>query len=425
MTIKRASLLRNICCMAVLIIAAMLCACGKNVPVAEKEYLFTPAIESSGDTFKIAVASDLHIDPNAGTKTLVDQLYAWNIEITKALLWNAQRDGVDLLVLTGDITNASRHEQHEALLELLGEAKDNGLNILILDGNHDIGKTTPSEFAEYYADFGFANAHSRDKASLSYSVRLPKIFLIMVDTGGYSGTNLSGTVTAETLSWLEEQLKEAQSAGLPTLVFGHYPLLTPQSGEFIGLEEMKQLLLDYRIPLYICGHMHGRHIAVEETLSELVVEQTVSYPCCYALLTQHNSGELQYEPRTVDVESWALAAHNNELIFLEFDRYREIVFRNHCKELIGYLRENNEIDDAQAEQAFEFYYDFQYALSNGHFFRELDNLKKHSGYSEFMNVAKGSVYERWVQSSLEYDLPYSEGFMIIDNKLYSIAEDWK
>lgn len=421
--IKPVSLRRFICGAVLLIMAVMLCACGRSTPAAVTEYLHAPAIETGGDSFKIAVASDLHVDPDADTKILVDQLYAWNIEITKALLWSARQDGADLLVITGDITNASRHEQHEALLELLNEAKENGLKILILDGNHDIGKTTPEEFAGYYADFGYADAHSRDEASLSYSVRLPQVFIILVDTGGYTGSNLSGTVTAGTLSWLEKQLKEAQEAGLPAFVLGHYPLLTAQSGEFIGLEEMKELLLRYRVPLYICGHMHGRHIELEDTLCELVVERATSYPCSYALLTQHSGGELQYEPRMIDMEGWARAEQINEPVFLEFDRYREIVFRSQCRELVDNLRENREVSERQTEKAFEFYYDFQYALSNGHLFRELDNLKNHDGYSSFMKIAKGTVYERWVRSTLEYNLPYSEGFMIIGNVIYSTAED--
>lgn len=414
--------MRYICCAVLLMLTCVLCACGKTATAAETEYLRAPNIEISGDSFKIAVASDLHIDPTAGTKVQSGQLYAWNMEIAKALMWNVKREGADLLIITGDVTNGSRHEQHEALLEILNEAKENGVNILILDGNHDIGKTTPEEFAEYYADFGYKDAHSRDDNSLSYSIVLPEIYLIMVDTGGYTGQNLSGTVKAGTLSWLETQLKEAQVAEIPAIVFGHYPLLTSQSGEFIGREEMKQLLLDYRVPLYICGHMHGRHIEFEDTLNELVVEQTIAYPCDYALLTQYSSGELIYEPRQVNMESWALAVHNNEQVFVEFDRYREQILRSRCTELIDDLRSKNTVSDRQAERAFEFYYDFQYALSNGHLFRELDNLKKHSGYSAFMKVAAGSVYERWVQSTLQYDLPFSEGFMIKDNKIYSTAE---
>lgn len=413
---------RYICLALLLVMTVGLCACGEADTTEESKYMQAPVIESSGDCFKIAVASDLHIDPDAGSKVIVDPLYARNIEIIKALLWSAQQEGVDLLVITGDVTNASRQPQHEALREILTEAKENGLNILILDGNHDIGKTTPAEFAEYYADFGYSDAHSRDETSLSYSIRLPEIYLIMVDTGGYTGSNLSGTVTNGTLSWLDGQLKEAQEAGLSALVFGHYPLLTAQSGEFIGVNEMKQLLLDYRVPLYICGHMHGRHIETYGTLSELVVEQTVSYPCDYALISQYSGGELRYEPRAVDMEGWARATDSKELVLLEFETYREMVFRDRCRALVDDLRGSNAVSDRQAERAFEFYYDFQYALSNGHLYRELENLKNHDGYSAFMKVAKGSVYERWVRATLEYTLPYSEGFMIIDNQIYLTEE---
>ena len=90
----------------------------------------------------------------------------------------------DAVILSGDLTlNGAlvSHEEFAALLRPLAEA---GIRVLALPGNHDVGgraysfsdsgivaipAATAEEFLGIYRDFGYAQALSRDTASLSYT----------------------------------------------------------------------------------------------------------------------------------------------------------------------------------------------------------------------------------------------------------------
>ena len=177
------------------------------------------------------------------------------------------------LVLSGDITMNGEKINHKELAEKLHKVQDAGIPVLIIPGNHDINNpnaavyfgdektstdsVTPEEFYDIYHMYGYDQAISRDSASLSYVYQLDeRNRLLMLDSCQYEPKNLvEGRIKAETLVWMDEQLKKAQEDGMQILPIAHHNLLA-QSRMYTtqcamdNNGEVIDLLQKYKIPLF-------------------------------------------------------------------------------------------------------------------------------------------------------------------------------
>ena len=106
--------------------------------------------EKNRTTLKIAAASDLHVNPAFRYTNIVNPLEPYHLQIVDAFLWDAVNRGADVVLLLGDITNQGRMSQHEALIEKLRAAQKQGVTVIVLPGNHDIGEVSTDRFAELY-----------------------------------------------------------------------------------------------------------------------------------------------------------------------------------------------------------------------------------------------------------------------------------
>lgn len=370
-----------------------------------------------GDPLVLAVASDLHIQKPTPESGAINPLVPLCGEITDALLWTAQRDGAQVLLLCGDITNGGSEAQHEMLLEKLRTARVQGLTILVLPGNHDIGRTTTERFAQLYSDFGYNAAVSRDEDSISYSVDLGDWLLIVLDTDGYGSNGYKPRLQADTLVWLEEQLQAAHAAGKPVLAAGHYPLLSGQTEDFSGREEAIRLLENYGVPLYLCGHLHGRGVATDGRLTELVVDQGIAYPCSYARVTLMPSGDCRYEPGRIDVSAWAAGCGMQDPLLLGFDTYQEQMARQRHGEIVDLLAQRRPMPPSDLAAAREFLVQLFDYSAMGTLYQHTVELLAHPGYPLFMQLAEGANYDRWVPVLLQNTVPYTAGFVLTKDGL--------
>ena len=365
----------------------------------------------------IAIASDLHLDPENQYGGVVNPLVLYNMDIIDAMLYDVVKQQADILLLCGDITNSGRVKQHEALTTKLRTAEEQGVKIYVLPGNHDIGEGEAELFVSYYEDFGFSEAYSRDTDSLSYSVILGDLMILMLDTDGYSRRTGGAYVSNATLSWIEEQLQLAADQNLQVLTAGHYSLLTGQSTEFVGQDSLAALLEKYRVPLYICGHLHQRNVTSGNHLTELVVEQVLSYPCGYALLHQEGENEYHYSSRAIDVTAWAKATGQTNPELLNFNEYEEKVSRERSRETVEALKGNQKTSKKKIEQATEFLWSIQQEYLQGTLYDHKKEIEKDPGYKAFMKLADGTTYGRWIPVFLEKAGPYTAGFYLKDNQL--------
>ena len=368
---------------------------------------------------RIAASADLHVNPAYRTSGVVNPLESYHLQLVDAFLWDAQQRGADVLLLLGDITNQGKRSQHEALIDKLRRAEEEGAAVYVLPGNHDIGEVSAAEFAALYADFGYGEALSRDGESLSYSVLLGDILLLLLDTNGYSGHRDTAFLTDGTLGWMEGQLSRARDMGWQVLCAGHYPLLTSNSTPFSGKEKAVSLLESYGAPLYLCGHLHKRCVTLGESLTELVVDQAIAYPCCYALVDARDGG-YRYEPQPVAVSEWAGEHGEADPNLLSFDAYQTQLEQARCAYVVAKLRGEQEISEQAQRQAEDFFFKLSDYRAHGTLSRYADMLREHPGCDILIQLGAGTIYSRWIPSVLADAVPYTTGFVLREGNIVTL-----
>ena len=272
--------------LAALLAAAALSGCGREIPpaapvtlaVASDLHYVGEAIEDGGELFTRVVEE--------GDGRQLNYIRP----ITDAFLAEVVKDKPDALILTGDLSFNGEKASHEELAEKLNKVVEAGVPVYVLPGNHDVNNyaastylggeraatdfVTPEQFEELYKNCGFAAADSRDKASLSYMVKLNAgVWLFMLDTQPYHLHEpgfpycVGGVVQDGTWTWLEKQLKKCQEAGAVPLVAMHQNLALHSERFTTGYrlydaDRLAQLVADCGGQLAFSGHLHPQHIAL-------------------------------------------------------------------------------------------------------------------------------------------------------------------
>lgn len=307
----------------------------------------------SGDTkpaanYRVIVATDIHyLAPE-----LTDHgEYFWRImqngdgkvteyceEITDAFLAEVIAQQPEALILTGDLSFNGALQSHRALAERLAAVEAAGVPVLVLPGNHDVYRSvaasfhgdsyeplpsaTSEEFREIYAAFGFDEAIAEDGDSLSYVAQLndaTRVLMLDADTlHDFCG------LSADTMSWIEEQLRLAQEQGQEVLAACHQNLFQHsmfRAGYVIdGTEELAALLEKYGVPLFLSGHMHIQHIQTEGAVTEIAASALIMGACQYGVLTAED-GHYRYRTQAVDVAGWARKEGCEDGNLLDFATY--------------------------------------------------------------------------------------------------------
>lgn len=406
---------------ALCLTALLLSACGVEVPEQ------TPLPETEG--LRIAVASDLHFDPEHTDKKSGLGAAAYNPELIDALLYDAKEQGAELLLLTGDIVNAGKDGYHAALAEKLQTAEAAGISVYVLPGNHDLAPVSQREFAALYRDFGYGEAYSRDESSLSYCVFRDELCLLMLDTGGYDAAaidlpnapkrvNDEAFLSEETLHWAEQILAEAKEKNLPVLCCGHFNLLTEESRDPArsGLylengEKMSALLRKYEVPLYVSGHLHTRIVLQEQNLTELVTEYLLSYPTGYSMLDLTEDA-VTYTPRRVDVDAWAEACGQRDRVLLHFNRWQQKQLKKYSVQNVNDMAVKNPTTHRAMRRAAEFFYAAMNAYWSGDLANQRETLRAMPGYDPFFQIAEGYAYEWWLKDLIDNASDLLGGFRL-------------
>lgn len=252
---------------------------------------------------RIAVISDVHVmDPALleqegaafdeylrNDRKMLTESVSLAAKLRDRLL--AQRP--DVVLLTGDLTKdgemASHRKLREVLLDPLAKA---GIRTLVIPGNHDVnnphavrfaGDTTfrvptvsRGEFAEIYADYGYADALSRDTASLSYVAQLaPGFRILALDACRYDDNDFaanichhSGRLKPSTWDFALREMKEAKRLGQRMVCMIHHGMVEhwKYQDEMIpgytvdGWRRYAKELLRNDVHLVFTGHSHTQDI---------------------------------------------------------------------------------------------------------------------------------------------------------------------
>ncbi len=220
---------------------------------------------------------------------LVEQTYgealfqtAMEANQVDAFLEEVIRQKPDVLILSGDLTLDGEKRSHEELAEKLYLVENAGIPVLVIPGNHDINNrhaaqyqgeerfpaefTTPEEFREIYQDFGYNEAVSEDRISLSYVYEVDEYNrLLMLDTCQYQQKALvGGAILTDTYDWIEEQLEDAWDNGMNIIPVAHHNLLD-ESEIYVDDctiehgEQLVNILENWDVPVFLSGHLHVQH----------------------------------------------------------------------------------------------------------------------------------------------------------------------
>ena len=375
---------------------------------------------------RVAVASDTHFYPEMAGSGEDASAVQYNMELVDALLWDARQQGAELLLLTGDLVNDGKAHRHELLAEKLRAAEETGLAVYVLPGNHDLGPIRQSEFAAFYEDFGYGEAYSRDSVSLSYSAIHGELMLLMMDTAGYGPMMIDladapggseAFLREETLRWAERQLQTAQARGLTVLCAGHYNLLPESSRQRGGAfylengERFAALLRQYRVPLYLSGHMHLRMAYREQGLTELLTEFLLDYPTGYSML-DITEDTIRYTPRRVDVDGWAAQTGSEDPELLRWSQRQQELLRRSSEDTVALMAGKNPLSRRKQAQASAFFYAVMNAYWDGSLHDRREALKAMPGYEPFFRCAEGYAYGWWLKDLIETAPAELAGFTI-------------
>ncbi len=296
---------------------------------------------SNSGKLSFATLSDIHYYANslkgnrtedyqalvAGSTTTLDLTAAC---LDTALITMAEElKGVEnpYLIVPGDLTYQGEKESHIELAAKLEKwEKETGIDVIVINGNHDINnakaysfandkkeaatRTTPEDYREIYKNLGYDIAYhtytppeGKGQGGMSYSVRLDGGYrLILLDTNRYTadctktGTDEHDTaqqLSDDLLEWALKECADAKKNGEEIISVSHSSLIdhigSYQKKLLTGYiiedwEEKTTKLVEAGVHFSYCGHQHLSDITSYVTDSgEIIYEcetpPSGTYPC--------------------------------------------------------------------------------------------------------------------------------------------------
>lgn len=349
-------------------------------------------------------------------------------QITDAFLEEVIERQPDVLILSGDLTLDGEKKSHEEFAEKLYQIEDAGIPVLVIPGNHDINNhhaarfegeerlpaefTTPQEFREIYRHFGYDEAISEDRTSLSYVYELDEnTRFLMLDSCQYSQKALvGGAILSDTYDWIEQMLEDAWEAGADIIPIAHHNLLD-ESEIYVDdctiehSEQLIRLLEDWDVPFFLSGHLHVQHTKRADDgrgIWEMVTSSLATPACQFGVISYWHGGSFYYQTEELDVEAWAERHNRNEPELLEFDAFKEpflrrVFYNQSYDTLLGV----ETLTEDQRVRMSHLYSDLNYHYYQGTAYKIKEQVLKNPDYGLWMNTGYETVLADYVQYIIE------------------------
>lgn len=190
----------------------------------------------------------------------------------------------DAVLIAGDLSFNGEKQSHLEFISLLKKLKDSGKKIYVITAGHDFNEhpfafnetgriqpegTKREELFDLYYEFGFENALSVHKESLSYVAQIADGIRLLALNNDGDNVNKK-TYTASEIEWILQQTKKAREENQMMIAMNHYPLIPgcPLFG-LIGdavmpnADNITSLLADEGVHLCFTGHMHNQSIKMK------------------------------------------------------------------------------------------------------------------------------------------------------------------
>jgi len=204
---------------------------------------------------KLLILTDIHIRGENQKIIGLDPLEKFELALIHAL--HVHKDAA-ALIITGDLTHSGKVEEYRRLNDALQLARNARLPYHLMVGNHD----NRDNFLQVFPDTPLT-ADGHVQQVLDFGTH-KCILLDTLDGPPFSHSTHHGVLCSARLSWLEEQLQEAQAVAdeQSVIVCIHHPpfMLGIPGMDAIRLkndEACMDLLCRYPcVSQIICGHMH-------------------------------------------------------------------------------------------------------------------------------------------------------------------------
>ncbi len=313
-------------------------------------YLLQQYRKQTQPPISIIIASDIHYlspeyrgeyfrEPSA---IFDGKLTHYSPEYFDAFLAEVTQKQPEVLILSGDITLNGSIKSHEEVIEKLKKIQNSGTQVLVIPGNHDVNSTagdySPAEpvivesasgedFINMYETFGPAQAISRDEKTFSYMYEAsPYLRFLMIDTNSLS----KGSVEADTLTWIEAQLEEAEKSGADVIAITHQNLhihneLLYFTYQLYNADKLLALYEKYDVKLNLSGHIHIQSIVSDATSPDITIPEVAVGSLAIGGTPY---GELRYDGKTItyqtvktDVSAYAASQNWADENLLNFNQY--------------------------------------------------------------------------------------------------------
>ena len=244
-----------------------------------------------------------------------------------AFLADAARQGADYVLISGDMADNGRGvpAEHYAVRDkLLAFEQSTGIEVFVIDGNHDLGdgsETDVAGFKEIYKDLGYDHAVSARADDCSYTADLGETYrLIALDSCDPTVSTEDG-MRAEKVLWALREANAAVKAGRAPILMMHHNLLDHLPAQRIFSHNFivrahrttAALFADAGIRIVLTGHEHCSDAAVftsaaGNVICDFATTSLSMYPLSYRLF-RFTDAEIAYSAQTLRrIDAAALTA---------------------------------------------------------------------------------------------------------------------
>ncbi|MBR2876948.1 MAG: metallophosphoesterase [Clostridia bacterium] len=239
--------------------------------------------------------------------------------INKTVFTKLKEDSeTDLIIIPGDLSKDGEYESHKSLVKELNALKESGKKIFVITAGHDYNEygkcykndevvkvkgTTLDELYNLYYEFGYKDALSVDKETLSYVAEVAPLTRLLAFNCD-SKNETKGTIDSRLLMWAKEQIDDARKANAYIFAICHYPVIpSVPVFDLVGdakvknWKEVAAFLADNGVELIFTGHMHIQSINEFFTengnrLVDICTSTTVGTPGKYRKIEIDETGKM-------------------------------------------------------------------------------------------------------------------------------------
>ena len=221
----------------------------------------------------------------------------------------AEDKNADIILIPGDLVYRGEYQSHVGFRERLYKLKEQGKRIYLITARHDYcedcepvefdgDKLVPvkgmprEELREFYKDFGFDEAISEHRATMSYVVQLQEGYRLLALNCDGDCKDFKG-LWDDQMKWALDEIKKAHEAGDYIFAMMHYPLL-PFSpimnligdAKLTDWEKRANEFANAGLDLIFTVHMHAQAVTDYLTkngnrITDVQTACFVGCPCAY------------------------------------------------------------------------------------------------------------------------------------------------